>query len=67
MSGLFSPSMPKPPIPPPVAPDLSGEQAQSAAEAARRRLAAATGRSSLLLTTGNQTPAPSQQKYLLGA
>jgi hypothetical protein len=53
----------------PLAPDISGQQSQDAAEAARRRAALATGRSKLLLTPqdSTQTARPSQQKMLLGA
>lgn len=71
MSFLFgggsSPPPPPPPAPPP--PDMSGEQAQAAMEAERRRAGLATGRSKMLLVPAaqNQSARPSAQKMLLGA
>ncbi len=52
MGGLFSSPAPPPPAPIPEPPARSDKDIQSAALEARRRRAAATGRSDTILTSG---------------
>ena len=58
---------PKPLIPSPAPPDIGSAASQDAADAIRKRAAMPEGRESTLLTTGNDQPAASRQRTLLGA
>lgn len=66
MGGIFSsPSTPEAPKAPEPPPTLRTDQAVGAADAARRRAAAARGRASTMLSEGQTTPTTAT-KQLLG-
>jgi hypothetical protein len=67
MSFLFNtPKAAPAPIVPAPAPMKSDAEVQSEAVAARARMAAASGRTSTILTGADQSPAPTAQKILTG-
>ena len=60
--------MPAPPPPPPPPPTANDADVQAAGLAERKRMRAASGRASTILTGGggDLTPAPTSAKTLLG-